>query len=126
MEIVEALDNALAAHAKWKYRLMEAIKTGQSQWRISEVRTDEACHFGKWLLTLPLSIRLSENYKKVRLLHHEFHGFAADVLELAIAGRKDEANAAMAMGSRFAVCSSTLTMAIMSWKESLPNQNATA
>ena len=34
MNITEALDPALAAHAKWKYRLMEAIDTGKSQWRV--------------------------------------------------------------------------------------------
>ena len=117
MEIIEALDQALAAHAKWKYRLMEAIDTGKSQWRASEVRTDNSCNFGKWLFAMPLSQRLSENYKKVKALHAEFHGLAADVLELALAGRKDEATAAMALRSRFATVSSNLTMAVMAWKD---------
>jgi hypothetical protein len=117
MNIIEALDQALAAHAKWKYRLMEAIDTGKSEWRISEVRTDHSCQFGKWLLALPLSERLSENYKKVFALHAEFHGLAADVLELALAGRKAEATAAMALRSRFATVSSNLTMAVVAWKD---------
>ncbi len=117
MEIIEALDQALAAHAKWKYRLMEVIDTGKSQWRASEVRTDNSCNFGKWLFAMPLSERLSENYKKVKALHAEFHGLAADVLELALAGRKDEASAAMALGSRFATVSSNLTMAVIAWKD---------
>ena len=117
MNIVEALDQAIAAHAKWKYRLMEAIDTGKSQWRVGDVRTDNSCDFGKWLSELPLSERLSEHYKKVRALHAEFHGLAADVLELALAGRKDEATAAMALRSRFATVSSNLTMAVMAWKE---------
>ena len=116
MNIVEALDQAIAAHAKWKYRLMEAIDTGKSQCRVSDVRTDNSCDFGKWLSELPLSERLSENYKKVRTLHAEFHGLAADVLELALAERKDEAAASMALGSRFATVSSNLTMAVMAWK----------
>jgi hypothetical protein len=117
MNLIEALDQALAAHAKWKYRLMEAIDTGKSQWRVNEVRTDNSCQFGKWLFALPLSDRLSEHSKKVKALHAEFHGLAADVLELALAGRKDEATAAMAMRSRFATVSSNLTMAVMAWKE---------
>jgi hypothetical protein len=117
MNITEALDQALAAHAKWKYRLMDAIDTGKSEFRVADVRTDNACQFGKWLLALPLSERLSENYRKVRALHAEFHGMAADVLELALAGRKDEATAAMAFGSRFAILSSNLTMAIVAWKD---------
>jgi hypothetical protein len=117
MNTAEALDRAIAAHAKWKYRLMEAIDTGRSQWHVGDVRTDNECEFGKWLLALPLSLRLSEHCKKVRALHAEFHGLAAGVLELALAGRKDEAAAAIALGSRFAVVSSNLTMAVLEWKE---------
>jgi hypothetical protein len=117
MNTAEALDRAIAAHAKWKYRLMEAIDTGKSQWHVGDVRTDSACEFGKWLLSLPLSQRLSQHSKQVRALHAEFHGLAASVLELAIAGRKDEAAAAIALGSRFAVVSSNLTMAVLAWKE---------
>jgi hypothetical protein len=117
MNTTEALDRAIAAHAKWKYRLMEAIDTGKSQWQVADVRTDGACDFGKWLLSLSLSQRLSEHSKKVRALHTEFHGLAADVLELALAGRKEEATAAIALGSRFAAVSSNLTMAVMAWQE---------
>jgi hypothetical protein len=120
MKISEALDHAIAAHAKWKYRLMEAIDTGKSQWRVEDVRTDNACDFGKWLVGLPLSERLSEHAKKVRTLHAEFHVLAAEVLELALAGRKAEATAAMALRSRFAAGSSNLTMAVTAWKEAAP------
>jgi hypothetical protein len=117
MNTSEALDRAIAAHARWKYRLMDAIDTGRSQWQISDVRTDAACEFGKWLSALPLSQRLSDHCKQVRALHTEFHGLAAEVLELALAGRKEEAAAAMALGSRFAAVSSNLTMAVLAWKD---------
>jgi hypothetical protein len=117
MSIAEALDRAIAAHAKWKYRLMEAIESGRSPWRAVDVRTDGACEFGKWLSTLPLTQRLSGHSKTVRALHAEFHGLAADVLELAVSGRQEEAAAAIAMGSRFAMVSSHLTMAVLAWKE---------
>jgi hypothetical protein len=117
MDLSDALDRAIAAHAKWKYRLMEAIDTAKSQWRAADVRTDHACEFGKWLATLPLSQRLSEHSKTVRALHAEFHGLAADVLELALAGRKEEATAAISLSSRFATVSSKLTMAVLAWKE---------
>ncbi len=117
MSTADALDRAIAAQAKWKYRLMEAIDTGKSQWQVGNVRTDHACEFGKWLSDLPLSLRLSDHCQEVRALHAEFHTLAADVLELAIAGRREEATAAMALGSRFAVVSSNLTMAVIAWKK---------
>jgi hypothetical protein len=117
MKTCDALELAIVFHAKWKYRLMDAINTGRSEWRVGDVRTDNSCDFGKWLLALPLSGRLDENCKKVRALHSEFHALAANVLELALAGRKEEATAAMALGSRFAAVSSSLTMAVTAWKE---------
>jgi methyl-accepting chemotaxis protein len=117
MITAEVLDHAIAAHAKWKYRLREAIDTGTSQWRAQDVRTDNACEFGKWLIEMPVSQRLSKHYKTVRDLHAQFHKVAADVLELALAGLKDEANAAIAIGSRFAAVSSKLTMAVVALRE---------
>jgi hypothetical protein len=80
MNPTEALDHAIAAHAKWKSQLREAIDTGKSEWAVRDVRTDNACEFGKWLSALPLSQRLSERYPKVRALHAEFHTVAAAVL----------------------------------------------
>lgn len=117
MDKREALEHAIAAHAKWKYRLMDAIDTGKSEWRVADVRPDSACDFGKWLAALPLSDRLSEHCKRVRALHEQFHGLAADVLELALAGRKVEAGAAIALRSRFASLSSDLTMAVLAWQQ---------
>jgi hypothetical protein len=117
MEIAEALDRAIAAHAKWKYRLMAAIDAGKSEWHVDSVRSDDACEFGKWLAALPLSERLSNDFKQVRTLHAEFHVLASNVLELALSGRAGEATATMALGSRFAVVSSQLTMAVLAWKD---------
>ncbi len=53
-------------------------------------------------------------------LHTEFHTAAADVLELALAGRKQEAEAAIALGSRFMLVSSDMTMTLSAWKEETP------
>ncbi len=117
MRTTEAFDRAIAAHARWKFELREAIDTGKSSWAVRDVRTDNACEFGKWLSALPESQRRSEHYTKVRALHVDFHTVAAEVLELALAGRKDEATAAMAFGSRFAVVSSKLTGAVLAWQK---------
>jgi hypothetical protein len=111
------IDHGIAAHARWKYRLMAAIETGKSEWTVSGMRSDDQCEFGKWFLALPLSDRLSEHWRKIKDLHTEFHKTASEVLELALAGRKEEAEAAMSLGSRFASISSDLTMAMTAWKE---------
>lgn len=119
MDPTEAFDRAISSHGKWKYRLMEAIETGKSQWHVAEVRTDNSCEFGKWFMGLSLSQKLSEHYKKVSALHSEFHILASEVLELALAGQKEEAQAKMAFGSHFAIVSSNLTMAVLAWQQFL-------
>jgi hypothetical protein len=125
MMTTDALDHAIAAHAKWKLRLKEAIDTGKSEWKVADVRTDQACELGNWLSTLPVAQRLSRHYEKVRTFHADFHKAAADVLELALAGRKDEALAAIAFGSRFLAVSSNLVLAITAWRED-PARNPSA
>jgi methyl-accepting chemotaxis protein len=116
MTTAEALDHAIAAHAEWKHRLQEALDAGKIPWYVGDVRTDTACELGKWLLALPLAQRLSGQFEKVRAQHAEFHAVAADVLEMALAGRKDEAAAAVAFGSRFTAVSSNLVMALSAWQ----------
>jgi Chemoreceptor zinc-binding domain len=117
MNTTEAIDHAIAAHAKWTYRLKDAIDTGKGQWTVGDARTDKACEFGKWLYAQPVTQKLSGHYEKVRALHAEFHTVAADVLELALAGRKAEATAAIALGSRFSAVSSNLIMALSAWQK---------
>jgi len=103
---------AIAAHAKWKYYLRQAIKTGKSEWTVPTVRVDDQCEFGTWLRSVEPADRG----------HGEFHRAAADVLELALSGRRDEAEAAIAPDSRFADVSKKLTLAMMAWKEDATSQ----
>jgi hypothetical protein len=116
MRLEDALDRAIAAHAKWKYRLMDAIDSGKSDVHVSDVRSDTACEFGKWMAALPLADRLNQHVPEVRSLHTQFHALAADVLEMALAGDKQQATAAIAPQSRFASVSSNLTGAVLAWK----------
>jgi methyl-accepting chemotaxis protein len=113
------IDKAIAAHARWKSHLRQAIESGKSEYTVDRVRPDNVCEFGHWLAERPGSQRVTEQYKTVRDLHARFHIEASHVLELALAGRRDEAKAAMAFGSAFATTSSRLTTAMTAWKKSL-------
>jgi hypothetical protein len=114
-----AIDHAIAGHAKWKFRLRQAIDTGQSEWTPDGIRPDNRCEFGQWLLALPLPERQGEHGRKIRELHAAFHREAAEVLEHALAGRKEQAGALMAAGGPFAVASSKLTIAMTAWKKAI-------
>jgi hypothetical protein len=103
-------------HAKWKNHLFDAVKTGKSESTVQDTRSDNQCEFGKWLASLPPSEKSSEHCQKVKALHAEFHKAASEVLELALSARMEEAEAAIAVGSRFSLISASLTMAMSAWK----------
>jgi hypothetical protein len=117
MSELTVFDRAIAAHAKWKYRLYQAIDTGKSEWTVAVVRASDRCDFGAWLKALPVAEKMSDQCERVKQLHSEFHQIAADVLQLALEGRKEEARAAIALGSRFSAISAELTMALSAWSE---------
>jgi hypothetical protein len=97
--------------------LFDAVETGSSEWTVESIRSHDRCQFGKWLASLTPAESSSEHCKKVTELHAAFHEAASEVLELALAGRKQEAEASIGLGGRFAVVSSDLTMAMSAWKE---------
>ena len=96
------LVHAIASHAKWKYRLRQAIETGASEWTVPTVRVDDRCEFGTWLRSIPPADHDGHHWATVRDRHAEFHRAAADVLDLALTGHRDEAEAAIAARSPFA------------------------
>jgi len=112
---------AMAAHSAWKQRLQEAVRTGRSEFQPADVAKDNQCEFGKWLHSLPLDLRQTEHYQEVRSLHAEFHKEAARVLELALAGRRAEAQQSLDHGGSYARCSAELIKALNRWKQGGPS-----
>jgi hypothetical protein len=76
------------------------------------------------LLALPPGDRDSQHWEEVCRLHAEFHKEAAEVLKLALAGRREEAEAAIAQGSRFAKVSTKLTITMTAWRKVVESQAA--
>jgi methyl-accepting chemotaxis protein len=99
--------------------LFDAVDTGKSEWTVETIRAHDRCQFGQWLASLTPAESSSEHCQKVTELHAQFHQAASEVLELALTGRKQDAEAAIALGSPFAVVSANLTMAMSAWKEAI-------
>jgi hypothetical protein len=114
------IDRAIAAHARWKSHLRQAIETGKSEWTPERVRPDNLCEFGRWLLERSPTEKAAEQFRTVRDLHARFHLEASRVLELALTGHREQATAAMAIGSPFATVSSKLTTTLTAWKKQAP------
>lgn len=117
MSIPEEIQNAIGAHGLWKHRLRSAVDTGRSEFSASTVCLDNQCPFGKWLYSVGSDIRATSRWKCVKTAHADFHREAAKVLELALAGRTDEARTGLGFTSPFAAASAKLTQEMMAWKK---------
>lgn len=119
MASIEELDKAIGAHGMWKTRLKTAIDSGAIDADIATIRVDNQCAFGKWLYgsTLSLQDKTSNHYNTIKELHAEFHKIAALVAELAVNGKKAEAEKMIAIGGEYAKISSQLTQAMIEWKK---------
>jgi hypothetical protein len=113
------IDHGIASHARWKYRLFDAVKTGESEWTVEQIRSHTNCEFGRWLATLSPDERQSEQCRAVVKMHQEFHIAASGVLDLALRGQTEAAQAAIALNSPFSLLSANLTAAMTAWKASL-------
>ena len=116
MSTKDAITKGIGAHGMWKQRLLDAIKTGQSEWTPDVVCQDNQCEFGKWLYSCSPQEKSSPHYNNVKDLHAKFHKTAANVLTLALANKKSEAEKEIAPGSEYATNSGALTKEMMEWK----------
>ena len=112
----EAIKAGIAAHGAWKVDLDNAVATGASHRKLDDSKRDDLCALGKWLRTLN-GAQQGEEYKKVMDLHAKFHTEAAKVLEMALAGKKDQAMKALDIMGPFSMTSGNLTRAMMDWSK---------
>jgi hypothetical protein len=115
----EQIALAIAAHGTWKSRLKEAIHSGKSVASVATVRADHKCEFGGWLQTLSAAEKKQPECQQVQALHTQFHREAARTLKLALAGKREAAEQAMALDGPFARSSSALTVSLMAWRQKL-------
>jgi hypothetical protein len=108
-----ALDAAAEAHGKWLTRLRTATRLGASEFTPDIVKADDRCDFGRWLYgDFPEVLKGTPAFEEIRRKHAEFHRAAAHILELAIAGQKDEALRLMAHEGDFMLLSGSLLLTL--------------
>jgi methyl-accepting chemotaxis protein len=118
MELDEQIQAAIGAHGLWKSVLKASIASGTSEMPADVVRDDHHCSFGKWLHgpEIDAQAKKSSHYRKCTELHRRFHIAAAEIVSLAIAGKKQDASNALGEGQDFAKVSHELTRELMAWK----------
>lgn len=115
----EKITDMIGSHGMWKWRLKEAVDTGESEWKPEEIRADDRCEFGKWLYHFPPTDRGNHHWEKVRTLHREFHLEAARILELVLAGEKKRAEDSLKHRGCYTTTSSQLTLAMTQWASTI-------
>ncbi|HEY9766210.1 MAG TPA: methyl-accepting chemotaxis protein, partial [Chroococcales cyanobacterium] len=109
------LREALQQHDLWKTRLLSAIQTGSSEFQAEKVRTKDGCAFGKFFYGLDKEFKDNLHAPKIEELHARFHVEAAQVLEIALQGRRIEALKRMDLESEFNRVSTDLARVIWDW-----------
>lgn len=118
LKIRMQLAKAMMAHEAWRGRLEIAIETRDSKFSPEKVRVDNACDFGKWFYSLPETERSTAKMETIRQLHAEFHQQAAQILQFALDGNKDQAEKLMSPKSRFTRISQHLVGLLAQWASS--------
>jgi hypothetical protein len=121
MNMVEEIEKALQAHRLWRAQLKDAIRDRQLNKPIETIRANNMCAFGKWLYgsEMPADQKVSSHYKTVIDFHSEFHKVAAEVAQLALAGKAAEAEALMGASGKYLEIAAKLSSALNDWKKAV-------
>ncbi len=121
MSATNQIDQAIGTHNLYKLRLKNAIASGRLEGSVAALGSHLNCPFGKWMESAAVApaTKASTQYSNVDLLHARFHVAAAKVASLALAGKAEEATAALARDGEFGVASTELTAAMLDWKTNM-------
>ena len=113
------LDQAIPAHAQWKYKFRSAIMKKE---RIDAtiVFKDDCCLLGKWLHGAGAT-QFGHNPLFMRCLqkHADFHREAGEVAQAISEGRFDEADAMLNCGTAYCTAASDANAAIIGLKQDI-------
>jgi len=116
----EQIPRAITAHGVFKVKLGQLVETGGKEMTVAMATSDNECPLGQWLYNgLDPAVKASEKYKAVVDFHAKFHRAAGEIVALSLARKRDEALAAMEMGTTFKQMSAKLVVALTAWQDSL-------
>jgi hypothetical protein len=119
VDSVANIEEAIGAHSRWMSQLREVVFEAHPGVDVESIRAADQCEFGKWLHGPAWSAeeQQSDDYQEVSRLHTEFHELAAQVVELAASGKKNEAYALFY--GEYVTMSGRLALALRAWQDRL-------
>lgn len=125
MSVEDQITKAIGAHGQWKFRLIDAIGKGSSEFDPENVKFDNRCEFGHWLHKgMSAEDRNNRHYTTIVEMHAAFHKIAANILREATTGNTSEAKRLIDRGSEYSDLSTEMTLALMAWKKELSSRIA--
>jgi len=115
----EDITNAITAHRQWKQHLHDAAITGKTDLQPVLAKSADECLFGKWLCGLLQEDIGSVDILGIKKIHEEFHKAAAEILELALSGKRTEALFKLSLGGSYTITAANLVKALEAWREKL-------
>ena len=111
-------EQAVTAHEAWRHAFEQAVRNGGDDLRVEVVAMDRLCPLHEWLVRGgKQAVSNPTASGMLREIHMEFHLAAAKVLALALAGRVQEAVAAMDQDGQYGRWSALLGPALRRYTE---------
>jgi hypothetical protein len=111
------LDNALAAHALWKTKLLAAVESGEVL-DVATIKRDDCCELGKWIYSDgKRTYGHKPEFLSLLVKHKEFHVITGIVAGIVNGKDFESAKAMMGGSSQFGSASMDVGMAIIRLKK---------
>jgi len=110
-------DDAVKAHAEWKMKLSNYIRSPDKSLDANVVCKDDQCALGKWIYGEGKTHSALTEYSTLKTEHAKFHNAAADIIRKADAGQNMNDQIVFGSDSDYAKSSASVVSAIMAMKK---------
>jgi hypothetical protein len=106
------LTEAIAAHIRWKVRLLQCIRGQAELPHVAEVAQAGACALGKWLGSAGPEYTSLASFHETKSTHATFHLRAAEVVSAVVRGEKSQAETMLGADSPYSAASDAVILAL--------------
>ncbi len=109
---------AIGAHIWWKNEFENDVRNGWHCFNPELAASSYESDLGLWLAEISPAEQEWPHFEKVQSLYTDFHEAAAEVVQMAMSGEMDSAEASIRTGP-YAQKATALTLALKNWMESV-------
>mgnify|MGYP003572345585 CR=1 FL=1 len=111
--IANTIYGAIVSHTAWKKHLHNVVDAGKNESNLGQ----KTCELSKWFEENVKELSQYKHYPLVTELHNKFHQETDKIIQLALNGKQQQANAAVEYGSDFDKISKELVQTLIAWHD---------